>query len=105
AAAGGALPARRRGRAGALQRARAALDDGCRFGHQPVVSEPSHLVDDRQQRLALVGELVLDAGRRLRVAPPDDDALLLERAEPLGERPRADPAARVLELREPARAL
>ena len=39
---------------------------------EPVAPELPHLVDDRQQRLALVGQLVLDAGRRLGVAPPDD---------------------------------
>ena len=39
------------------------------------------------------------------VAVPGDDALLLEPAQPLGERPRADAGAGVLELGEPARPL
>ena len=55
------------------------------------MAEAAHLVDDRQQRRALLGQLVLDPRRRLRVAPPDDDVLRLEPAEALGERPRADP--------------
>ncbi len=60
---------------------------------EPLVAEAAHLVDDRQQRPALPGQLVLDPRRRLRVAPPDDDVLRLEPAEALGERPRADPLA------------
>ena len=55
--------------------------------------------------VALVRQLVLDAGRRLAVAPADDDPLLLEQAQPLGQRPRADTGAGVLELGEPARSL
>src|SRR5437762_3279878 len=72
---------------------------------QPRVAELAHRVDDREERLALPGQLVLDARRRLGVAVPLDDPLLLERAQPLGERPRADAAAGVLELREAAGAL
>ena len=37
------------------------------------VAELAHRVDDRQERLALLGQLVLDAGRRLRIAAPLDD--------------------------------
>ena len=66
---------------------------------EPLVPEAAHLVDDRQERLALRGQLVLDARRRLGVAAADDDLLLLERAQPLRERPRADALAGVLELR------
>ena len=72
---------------------------------QPVVAEAAHRLDDRQQRVALAGQLVLDARRRLGVALALDDPLLLEHVQPLGERARADPRAGVLELGEAARAL
>ena len=72
---------------------------------QPRVPELAHRVDDRQHRRALLRQLVLDARRRLGVAAPLEHALLLERAEALGERARADAAARLLELREAARPL
>ena len=45
---------------------------------QPRGAEGAHRVDDREERLALFGELVLDARRRLGVAVPYDDALLLD---------------------------
>src|SRR3954469_11710917 len=70
---------------------------------EPAVAELTHRVDDRQQGLALRRQLVLDARRRLGVAAALDDSFALELAQPLGERARADPRARVLELREPAR--
>ena len=44
------------------------------------VTEPPHLLDDREQRGALIGQLVLDARRRLGVAVAQDQLLLLERA-------------------------
>ncbi len=72
---------------------------------EPLVPELAHLVDHGLQRGALAGQLVLDAGRRLRVAPADDDALRLEPAQPFGERPRADARTGMLELGEPPRAL
>src|SRR3954451_10568645 len=71
---------------------------------QPLVAEPAHGVDDRQERLALLREGVLDPRRRLWVALPLEDPVGLERAQPLGERARADALARTLELREAARA-
>src|SRR5204862_3953578 len=83
----------------------AALDRGRLVLDEPRVAEAAHLVDDRQKRLALVRQFVLDTRRRLGVAPAHDDALVLESPQPLRERPRADPAARVLALREPARTL
>src|SRR3954453_19516496 len=67
---------------------------------EPLVPEVAHRVDDRQEATALVREDVLDAGRRLRIAVPLDDAFRLEHAQPLGERPGADAGAGVLELRE-----
>src|SRR6188472_3139094 len=72
---------------------------------EPVVAEAAHLLDDRLQRLALLRQLVLDARRRLGVAAADDDSFRLEPAQPLRQRPRADPRTRVLELGEPARSL
>src|SRR3954454_1561687 len=83
---------------------------GCRspplrgLGDHPRVPEAAHLPDDREERASLLGQLVLDAGRRFRIAAPDRNALPLEHVEPLGERARADAGARVLELHEPARA-
>ncbi len=72
---------------------------------EPAMAEVAHLVDDRQERTALVGQLVLDPRRVLVVAAALDDPLLLEGAQALREGPRADPGARVLELREAACAL
>ena len=76
-----------------------------RVVHEPVVAEAAHLLDHRQQADALRRELVLDPRRRLRVAVPGEDAFLLQPAQPLRERARADAGAGVLELGEPARAL
>ena len=72
--------------------------------HEPGVAELAHGVDDRQQRLAFRREHVLDAGWHLGVAVPLHDRLLLELAEPLGQRAWADARARPLELGEAARA-
>ena len=71
---------------------------------EPLVTEAAHLGDDRPERRAFLGQLVLDTRRRLRVAPPHDDPLGLEPAQTLRQRPRADPRARVLELGEAPRA-
>src|SRR5262245_8323377 len=72
---------------------------------EPLVAEAAHLVYDGEKRAPLVGQRVLDARRRLGVALARDDLLRLEPAQPLRERPRADPGARALELREPPRTL
>src|SRR5205814_559495 len=72
---------------------------------EPDVPEAAHLLDDRQERLALLGQLVLDARRRLGVAATGDDVLVLQRAQPVRERPRADSRTGVLELGEAARPL
>src|SRR5258705_183798 len=66
----------------------------------PLVSELAHGVDDRQEPAALVGQRVLDAGRRLRIAVPVDELLRLEDAQPLREGARADAGTGVLELGE-----
>ena len=71
---------------------------------EPVAPELAHRVDDREERLALLRQLVLDARRRLRIAATLDNPLVFERAQALGKRSRRDPGARVLELGEPARA-
>src|SRR5438105_2699907 len=70
---------------------------------EPLVPELAHRVDDREERLALLRQLVLDARRRLGIAVPLDDPFVLERAQALRQRPRRDTGARVLELREAAR--
>ena len=77
-------PARHRCRAGALPRLGRALDRRRRRHVEPVAPVPAHRVDDRQQRLALGGQLVLDARGRLGVA------VTLDR----GPRPRASGGAR-----------
>src|SRR5207245_2063504 len=64
----------------------------------PAVTEAAQLLDERQQRGPVVRQRVLDARRRLGVAPAEDQLLVLECAEPFGERARADAGARVLEL-------
>src|SRR3954464_1574839 len=83
----------------------AALERVVVIAVQVRMPELAHRVDDRQERLALVRQFVLDAGWGLRIAVSLDDALALERPEALGERPWADAAAGALELGEPARAL
>src|SRR3990170_1184588 len=55
---------------------------------EPVVAEAAHLVHDREERLTLRRQRVLDPRRRLRVAVADDDALGLEPAQALGQSPR-----------------
>src|SRR6187551_3062025 len=72
---------------------------------QPLAAEAAHGVDDRQERLALLREAVLDAWRRLGVALTLEDPVGFEDAKPLGERAGADPLTRALELREAARPL
>ena len=72
---------------------------------EPAVPERAHLVDDRQQAAPLLGERVLDPRRRFREAPSLQEALVLERAQALGERARADPRTGVLELAEAPGAL
>src|SRR5215471_19987596 len=72
---------------------------------EPLVPVLAHRIDDREERLALLGEAVLDPWRRLDEALPLEDPLGLEGAEPLGERARADALARALELGEAARPL
>src|SRR4051794_8624876 len=74
-------------------------------GAQPVGAVAAHRVDDRDQRPALLGELVLDARRDLREGLARDDALLLERAQPQRQRARGDAVQRALELTEPAATL
>ena len=71
--------------------------------HEPDVPELPHRLDDRQQGQTLVRQLVLDPRGRLGVAPAQEDLLVLEDAEPLGEGARADPRACALELGEASR--
>src|SRR5439155_26016957 len=82
-----------------------ALANRRRLFNEPGMPEAAHLLDDRQQRLAFSGQLVLDPRGRLRVAVPLDDALVFEGAQALRQGPRADPGARLLELRGAPRPL
>src|SRR5439155_21101693 len=89
-----------------LRRVReSSLADCGRLFNQPGVPEAAHFRDDREQGVALARQLILDPRRGLRVAPPFDDALVLECAETFRQRPRADAGAGVLELREAPRSL
>ncbi len=97
--------ARNRDRERALQKPRRDLDVRRLVGHEPRVAEAAHRLDDRQQVVALVGQVVLDPRRRLGVAPAHDDSLLLQGPQPFRERARADTAAGVLELGKAARPL
>ena len=63
---------------GTLARAGASGAAYC-AGNEPVRAELSHLADDRQERPALLGQLVLDAWRRLGIAVSGHDSGLLER--------------------------
>src|SRR5688500_3475680 len=68
---------------------------------EPCLAIGAHVVDQRHERLALVGERVLDARRHLGVRVAFDDAVLLEAAKTKRERSRADSGERPLELAEP----
>src|SRR5271165_1254314 len=67
---------------------------------EPVFAVRAHVVDDRQQRPALLGERVLDARGHLGERVALDDALLLERTQAQRQRARADPRERAFELAE-----
>src|SRR4051812_45277501 len=84
----------------ALQR---ALQPEPRSGwREPATAVRTHFLDHRDQRLPLIGERVLDAGRHLGVGVPLDDLAFLERPQPQRERARADPLQRALKLAEAA---
>src|SRR5919198_1835965 len=72
---------------------------------QPPAAVGAHVLDQRDQGAALLGERVLDPRRHLRVGPPLDDAVVLQRAQPEREGARADALERSLELTEPLAAL
>src|SRR5258708_39314968 len=71
---------------------------------QPGAAVLAHVVDDRQQRAALLGQRVLDAWRDLGEGLPLDDRLLLERAQAQRQRARADAGELTFELTEARRA-
>src|SRR5206468_6486935 len=73
-----------------------------RAGPEPLAAVAAHVLDQRLERTALLGERVLHARRHLRIRAPLDDALLLEGAQPQRKRARADPCKGALELAEPA---
>src|SRR6476469_10991194 len=56
-------------------------------GTEPLAAVAAHVLDQRQQRLALVRQRVLDARRDLGKGVAGDDALILERAQAQRERP------------------
>src|SRR3954447_21016819 len=73
-------------------------------GPQPLAAVGAHVVDQGEQRAALLGQLVLDPRRHLGIGPAIHDALLLEGTEPERQGPRADACQRALELTEAAAA-
>ena len=68
-------------------------------GH-PAAPVAAHVLDQRHEGLALVGERVLDPRRDLGIGAALDDPLLLERPQAQRERAWADPVERALELTE-----
>ena len=62
----------------------------------------AHVLDQRHQRLALLGQRVLDPRRNLGEGVARDDALLFQRPQAQRERARADPLQRALQLAEAA---
>src|SRR5207248_4933724 len=66
----------------------------------PAVAPGGHLVDQPVERLALLGQLVLDPGRHVADDGAPDDPLGLEVLQPLTERARVDTAERLGELVE-----
>src|SRR5581483_2349805 len=75
---------------------------GSEVAAEPLAPVRAHVLDQRNESLALGGERVLDARRHLREGAPVHDALLLESAQPQRQRPRADARQRALELAEAA---
>src|ERR1700676_4373516 len=67
---------------------------------EPAATVLAHALDDREQIEPLPRQRVLDARRHLGVGVALDEAVLLERAQAQGERPRADAGERALELAE-----
>src|SRR4051794_34726617 len=69
-------------------------------GAEPLGAVGAHRLDDRDERAALLGQLVLDARRDLGEGLAGDDALLLERAQAQAQRPGRDAFQRALQLAE-----
>src|SRR4051794_37410662 len=67
---------------------------------EPLASVRPHVLDQRNEGSALVGERVLDPRRDLRVGAALHDAVFLERAKPKREGARTDAVERALELTE-----
>ena len=79
--------------------------DGLGVLGEPAHAVAAHVLDQRHQRLALLGERVLDPRRHLREGVAGDDALGFQRPQAQREGARADPLQRALQLAEAARAL
>src|SRR5438094_2091195 len=69
---------------------------------EPLAPEGAHVLDEREQRLALPGQRVLHARGDLRIGVALHDPLVLESAKAQGERAGADAGKRTLELAEAA---
>ncbi len=106
---GAPAPARRLADAATAGQATLGLDarPGTALGvfGEPARAVAAHVLDQRHQRLALLGQRVLDPGRHLGEGVALDDALLFQRPQAQREGARADPLQRALQLAEAARAL
>src|SRR5918995_2074604 len=103
----GLLAGRRRRRAGRHQRLE-RRGEVARTGVRPLDGKPAlavgaHVLDQRDQRAALVRQRILDAWRNLRIGLALHDSQLLQCAQPQRERPRADALEGALELTEAKR--
>jgi hypothetical protein len=72
------------------------------FFEQPATAVAAHVLDQRHQRFALLGQRVLDPGRHLGEGVAGDDALFFKRPQAQREGARADPLQRALQLAEAA---
>ena len=102
---GAPAPARRLAASGDWTFVLDAGRDGLGVLGQPAHAVAAHVLDQRHQRLALLGERVLDPRRHLGEGVAGDDALRFQRPQAQRERARADPLERALQLAEAARAL
>src|SRR6188472_308595 len=74
---------------------------GCLF-EEPAGAVAAHVLNQRHQRLALLGQRILDPRRNLGEGVALDDPLLFQSPQAQRERARADPLQRALQLAESA---
>ena len=72
------------------------------LGDEPLMPEAAHLVDDRKEGFALLGQLVVDPAA---LARPRDESLLFQDSQALGQCSRANSRTGALELGKASRPL